>query len=101
MADSLSSLSAKYYFRESDHGVLYLGASVDSGANLDLDHPVELGGDNGLRGYPLRYQRGEGRWLDGAATVYGWPVPAFNVGGAAVTWAARGVKPQARRRRKY
>jgi outer membrane translocation and assembly module TamA len=96
VTDALSSLAAKYYFRESDHGVLYLGASVDSGSNLDLDHPVELGGDNGLRGYPLRYQRGEGRWLvtvEQRLFTDWFPFRLFNVGGAAFfdmgrTWGA-------------
>ena len=31
--------------------------------NLDGDSQVLLGGDNGLRGYPLRYQAGERRSL--------------------------------------
>lgn len=26
---------------------------------MDVDNPVMLGGDNGLRGYPLRYQSGD------------------------------------------
>ncbi len=30
------------------------------GAALDLDHYYSLGGDSGLRGYPLRYQLGSG-----------------------------------------
>ena len=96
MTDGLSSLSAKYYFRESDRGVLYLGASADSGSNLDLDHAVELGGENGLRGYPLRYQRGEGRWLVTAEQrlfTDWYPFRLFNVGAAAFfdmgrTWGA-------------
>ena len=30
-----------------------------TGHNLDLDNQILLGGDNGLRGYPLRYQGGD------------------------------------------
>jgi len=31
------------------------------GDYLDLDNPVQLGGDNGIRGYPQRYQNGESK----------------------------------------
>ncbi len=33
------------------------------GQNLDADHELSLGGDNGLRGYPLRFQTGSSRAL--------------------------------------
>ncbi len=42
-------------------------------------------GDNGLRGYPLRYQAGAGRWLSTAEqrVFTNWfPFQLFNVGGA-------------------
>ncbi|KAF0192876.1 MAG: hypothetical protein FD165_646 [Gammaproteobacteria bacterium] len=40
-------------------------ASVDATAvyRLDLENQLLLGGDSGLRGYPLRYQSGEERAL--------------------------------------
>jgi hemolysin activation/secretion protein len=44
-----------------------------------------IGGDNGLRGYPLRYQAGLGRWLVTAEQRWftNWyPFRLFNVGGA-------------------
>jgi hemolysin activation/secretion protein len=44
-----------------------------------------LGGDSGLRGYPLRYQAGTGRWLLTAEQrmFSNWfPFQLFNVGGA-------------------
>jgi hemolysin activation/secretion protein len=37
--------------------------SATAGQELDLDNPVRLGGDTGLRGYPLRYQNGESKLL--------------------------------------
>ncbi len=46
------SAAARYYFRQSDRRLLFVGASVDVGSKLDLDHQLLLGGDNGLRGYP-------------------------------------------------
>src|SRR6185503_10906857 len=62
-ADVQGGVAARYYFRQSERRLLFLGASVDGSSNLDPDQQILLGGDNGLRGYPLRYQAVEGRWL--------------------------------------
>jgi len=88
--------AVRYYFQQSERRLLFLGASVDATSNLDPDHQVLLGGDTGLRGYPLRYQAGEGRWLVTAEQRYftNWyPFRLFNVGGAIFadvgrTWGA-------------
>lgn len=53
--------AASWYFRQSDRRLLFAAVRGDVAENLDLDNPLELGGDNGLRGYPLRYQRGDAR----------------------------------------
>lgn len=95
-ADVHSEVAARYYFRQSDRRTLFLGASVDAASNLDPDHQILLGGDSGLRGYPLRYQAGQGRWLLTAEQRYftNWfPFRLFNVGGAVFadvggTWGA-------------
>ena len=58
---------------------------AEVGENLDADQQILLGGDSGLRGYPLRYQAGEGRWLFTAEQRFftNWfPFQLFNVGGA-------------------
>jgi hypothetical protein len=84
-ADVLGGVSARYYFRQSDHRLLFLTALADVASHPDLDHQILLGGDNGLRGYPLRYQGGEGRWLFTAEERFftNWyPFRLFNVGGA-------------------
>ena len=84
-ANVLAGVAARYYLRQSPQRLFFLGASVDVSSNLDLDHQLLLGGDNGLRGYPLRYQAGEGRWLLTAEQrIYtNWyPFRLFNVGGA-------------------
>lgn len=84
-ADVLGGVSARYYFRQSDHRLLFLSALADVASNPDLDHQLLLGGDNGLRGYPLRYQGGDGRWLMTAEQRFftNWyPFRLFNVGGA-------------------
>lgn len=53
--------SASYYRKLFD--IQMLAASVDLVATdgLDLDQQALLGGDSGLRGYPLRYQSGTSR----------------------------------------
>jgi len=76
---------ARYYFRQSPRRLLVLDLSGEVGANLDADQQILLGGDNGLRGYPLRYQAGEGRWLFTAEQRFftNWyPFQLFNVGAA-------------------
>jgi hemolysin activation/secretion protein len=67
-------------------------AAVASGRDLDVDHHYELGGDNGLRGYPLRYQLGTGRTLlKIEQRLYtGWSLwRLLDVGGAAFFDAGR------------
>ncbi|MDP4535219.1 BamA/TamA family outer membrane protein [Alkalimonas collagenimarina] len=39
---------------------------LDIGRNLYRDELLQLGGDNGMRAYPLYYQRGEKQWLASA-----------------------------------
>lgn len=51
--------SAKYYKRQSEKRLFYVSLSGMYGHNLDIDNQIYLGGDNGLRGYPLRYQGGD------------------------------------------
>jgi hemolysin activation/secretion protein len=65
--------------------LLYVGLQTDLAKNLDPDHQMLLGGDNGLRGYPLRYQSGEGRWLFTAEQRWftdWYPFRLINVGAA-------------------
>jgi hemolysin activation/secretion protein len=38
--------------------VFFAGFSAGLGQDLDADHELTIGGDTGLRGYPLRYQAG-------------------------------------------
>jgi len=85
LANGLLGAEARYYFRQSPRRLTFMGLSATAGSNLDADTQVLLGGDNGLRGYPLRYQAGTGRWLFTAEQrMYtNWfPFQLFNVGGA-------------------
>ncbi|MDZ4731684.1 MAG: hypothetical protein SH820_17275 [Xanthomonadales bacterium] len=63
LANSLLSMEAIYHHRQSDLWLLHAAMSGSIGSNLDLDDPLLLGGDNGLRGFPLRYQGGDSRAL--------------------------------------
>jgi hemolysin activation/secretion protein len=85
LANGLIGAEARYYFRHSQRRLFFMGLATTAGTDLDTDTQVLLGGDNGLRGYPLRYQAGTGRWLFTAEQrMYSnwFPFQLFNVGGA-------------------
>jgi outer membrane protein assembly factor BamA len=54
-------LGARYYKRQSEHRVLFAGMAASFSSALDEEVQLMLGGDSGLRGYPLRYQAGTSR----------------------------------------
>jgi outer membrane protein assembly factor BamA len=77
--------SARYYQRHGRHIVYYAAASADVVQDPDVPGPLLLGGDNGLRGYPLRYQAGERRallTLEARAYTDWYPLRLIRVGGA-------------------
>ncbi len=53
----------QYYRPQSPRWLLYAAASADMLTHPDTNQSLLLGGDNGLRGYPLRYQSGTRRAL--------------------------------------
>ena len=53
----------KYFVPQNKHWLFYASLSADTVKNPDPAEALLLGGDNGLRGYPLRYQSGERRVL--------------------------------------
>jgi hemolysin activation/secretion protein len=55
--------AARYYVKQSGRRLFFTTLEASVGRALDLDTQILLGGDNGLRGYPLRYQGGEARAL--------------------------------------
>jgi hypothetical protein len=57
--DRLIHASARYFHPLSERNLLYANLQGSWGRALELDHALQLGGDNGLRGYPLRYQGGD------------------------------------------
>lgn len=50
--------SARYFEAVSDNQTFYAALAATATHNLDGDRQVLLGGDTGLRGYPLRFQGG-------------------------------------------
>jgi hypothetical protein len=50
-----------YYRRNLEKHLFSVSLSALKTHNLDPENQVLLGGDNGLRGYPIRYQAGESR----------------------------------------
>jgi hypothetical protein len=84
--DAIAIASAQYYYATSDHTRFFSSLNADAGHNLDGDHYFDLGGDTGLRGYPLRYQNGAdlALWTVEERLYTNWyPFRLFNVGAAA------------------
>ncbi len=54
---------AKYYWRWRTDWLLYAALSGTITDSLDADKQLLLGGDNGMRGYPLRYESGTSRGI--------------------------------------
>ena len=77
--------TASFYNQITDKRLFFVTAEATHGHALDLDHYVQLGGDSGLRGYPLRYQTGESRFLLTVEQRYftdWYPFKLARVGGA-------------------
>lgn len=77
---------AQYYVPQGRRWLFYASASADTLTNPNPAETLLLGGDNGLRGYPLRYQNGQRRALVTVeerffTDAYVWRL--FRVGGAA------------------
>lgn len=61
--DALLTAGLRYYVPDGLKRTFYASLTAEAGHRLDADHERLLGGDSGLRGYPLRYQAGQGRAL--------------------------------------
>jgi len=59
----IADAGAKYYWRWRTDWLLYAAVSGTVTDSLDPEMQLLLGGDNGLRGYPLRYESGTSRAL--------------------------------------
>ena len=75
----------RYYVEQSKNWLFFTTLYGTKGWRLDVDDQILLGGDSGLRGYPLRYQDGTGRalWTVEQRYFTDWyPFRLFRVGGA-------------------
>lgn len=83
--NTTATLSLRYFHRQ-NHGFAFYGAFAGSMvSNPDVPNPLTLGGDNDLRGYPLRYQSGNRSVLVSLEERYysNWyPLRLIRVGGA-------------------
>lgn len=76
---------ARYYWRLSERQLFYASLNGVVSDNLDAEQQILLGGDNGLRGYPLRFQDGTSRallTLEQRIYTKHYLFRLFNVGGA-------------------
>lgn len=79
-------VQAQYYVPQGPRWLFFAGASADALTRPALEDLLQLGGDTGLRGYPLRYQQGVKRALFTLeerfyTDLYVWRL--FRLGGAA------------------
>jgi Omp85 superfamily domain len=92
LANALLDLSSRYYVRQSPRRVFFGSMTASLASNLDPEQQLLLGGDNGLRGYPLRYQAGTARALITLEERFytRWqPLKLFDVGAAVFFDAGR------------
>jgi len=58
LQDTVLAAEARHYWRIDRHQTFYASFTGVTSEHLDPDHQLTLGGEEGLRGYPLRYQTG-------------------------------------------
>jgi len=85
-------LQAQYYLPQGPRWLFFASGAVNMLKNPDPTDALQLGGDNGLRGFPLRYQSGTRRALFSVeerfyTDIYFWQL--FRIGGAAFFDAGR------------
>jgi hypothetical protein len=94
----LLSFETRFHRRLTRRQLFYASLTATGSENLDLDNQLLIGGDSGLRGYPLRYQGGDTKallTLEQRFFTDWYPWRLFNVGAAAFFDAGRswGVSP--------
>jgi hypothetical protein len=63
LTDGLVSAGCRFYRELGTKSTLFAALNAEVGHALEADHELSIGGDTGLRGYPLRYQSGSSRAL--------------------------------------
>ena len=100
--DTTLAANGRMYVRLSETWLLFSLLSGSRGVNLDQDHELVLGGENGLRGYPRNYQAGDRSalfTLEGRYYSSLYPFRLVRLGGAVFydmgrAWGGGFVKPQ-------
>ena len=90
--NSLLDINARYYRTQSEKRLFFATLSATAGHSLDVDNSVRIGGDTGLRGYPLRYQNGDSKMLFSVEQRYftdWYPFRLVRIGGAIFADAGR------------
>jgi hypothetical protein len=86
LVNGVLAAEGRYYLSTSHSSKFYAAVSGAVTEQLDTELQLLLGGDNGLRGYPLRYQAGTARALFTVEQRYytkWYPFRLFHVGAAA------------------
>jgi hemolysin activation/secretion protein len=85
LRDGVLSAEARYYLRTSSRFKFFATVNGTTTSNLDPENQLLLGGDTGLRGYPLRYQAGTSMALLTLRRYYTdwYPFRLFHVAAAA------------------
>jgi len=84
-ANLVVDFSARFFRKQSEKRLGFLSLSGVYGHQLDAENRIVIGGDSGLRGYPLRYQSGDRRLLFTAEQRFfseWYPFRLFHVGAA-------------------
>ena len=92
----IADAAARYYWRWLPEWVLYAGLSGTATDALDPQSQLTIGGDSGLRGYPLRYEAGSSKALVTIEQRFytDWfPFRLVRVGGAIFTDVGRAWGP--------
>jgi outer membrane protein assembly factor BamA len=90
--NSLAHFHLRHYREQSEKHLFFSSIRATAGHALDLDNPVRLGGGTGLRGYPLRYQNGDSRFIATIERRYftdWYPFRLVRIGGAVFADAGR------------
>jgi outer membrane protein assembly factor BamA len=90
--NTLLTVNARYYRKQSEKRLFFFRLSGTAGQDLDLDNLVVIGGKTGLIGYPLRYQVGESRLVANVEQRYftdWYPFRIVRVGAAIFANAGR------------
>jgi hypothetical protein len=92
LSNGLADASVRYYREQGRNWLFFTTLQASKGWRLDLNNQILLGGDSGLRGYPLRYQDGTARalWTLEQRFFSDWyPFRLFRVGAAVFFDAGR------------